>query len=106
MRYITAVAICLAGVAVACGSPEPGIGATRLACDHFRNASVEFSDGVLTNSEMRSKLQEVDRNARASHSPRVQNASRDLLRAFTQNDNTAVTVAVVEMQDACIAAGH
>jgi uncharacterized lipoprotein YajG len=75
---------------------------SSLACDHFRNVLGDAD--ILTSQELRVKLQEVESNANIA-TPAVQRSARDLLVAATAGDAEGVTRAVVELSDACSAAG-
>lgn len=78
---------------------------SSLACRHFRNIASDVSEGLLTDAELRSKLQEV-RDDSSIATPAVQDASTAMLRAATAGDGIALTNAVNRMGDACRAAGH
>lgn len=94
---------------VACGEPtseaETAQRGSRLACDHFRNVMADVRDGVLTPTELRGKLQEVEDNASIA-TTQVQVASTAMLRAATQDSEDEFVGAVSEMDQACTAAGH
>lgn len=96
-------------VLVACGEPaseeESAQRGSRLACDHFRNVMADVSDGVLTPTELRGKLQEVEDNASIA-TAEVQVASTAMLRAATQDSGDEFVGAVAEMDQACETAGH
>lgn len=73
------------------------------ACDHFRNVAAEAD--LLTNDELRDKLQEVyDNSAIATVS--VQSAARSMLSSITSGDLESFELAVTAMSGACSDAGH
>ena len=74
MRRLLAVVVL---VLAAC--TEPGSGATTAACDHFSNTMRDVQAGALTPVELRSKLQEVDSDARLAHDDDVRRASAEVL---------------------------
>lgn len=91
-------------------SPEPSPTPTdtthedsSLACDHFRNVASDASDGLLTDTELREKLKEVQGNAIIA-TQEVQGAAKAMLRAFTQR--TGEVRAIQAMDKACSKAGH
>lgn len=61
-------------------------------------------EGILTDTELRQKLVEVDDDA-AIATPEVQAAARKMLRAITQDERDTFMTSIVEMSDACKAAG-
>lgn len=77
---------------------------SSLACDHFRNMAADVSDGVLTDSEIREKLKEVDENASIA-TPEVQEAARGMLSAITAGDYKALGRETRRMDAACQDAG-
>jgi hypothetical protein len=78
---------------------------SSLACDHFRNIVDDVASGVLTNTEIRTKLKEVDDNASIA-TPQVQAAARAMLIGITQNDDESFAAGVRAMNSACSATGH
>lgn len=77
----------------------------ELACEHFRNIMGDVSDGVLTDSELREKLKEVDSDAYVADEADIVAASRDMLAAATTGGVSDLTVAVTDMDSACENAG-
>lgn len=95
---------------MACGSEpvseeERTLRESSLACNHFRNVMDDVNDGVLTSSELRGKLQEIEDNAIIA-TPEIQAASLEMLRAATQDEGPAFLTAASNMHQACEAAGH
>lgn len=78
---------------------------SSLACDHFRNVAGDVSAGILTDAELRSKLQEVNSNA-AIATPAVQAAATKMLRAATTGTIGELADAVEQMGSACRATGN
>lgn len=78
---------------------------SSLACDHFRNVMIDVQNGVLTDAEIREKLQEVEDNASIA-TDGVQQAAIGMLSAITQGDAGELTKAAGEMDAACAASGH
>jgi len=76
-----------------------------LACSHFRNIASDYSAGLLTESELRTKLQEVYENSVIAGSA-VRSAAKDMLAGSTAGDDTALADAVDRMGEACVAAGQ
>jgi hypothetical protein len=73
-----------------------------LACTHFRNVMADVDAGILTDVELRKKLQEVNDDARLSDVERVRVASVALLRAMTIGDPSGLPGARRDMTVACI----
>jgi hypothetical protein len=90
-----------------CGSSTPAAPTkadARLACDHYRNVLGDVSQGILTPSEIRSKMKQVNDDAIIAPAD-VQSAATGLLAAATQDDGTAFLGAIGTMSKACAAAG-
>lgn len=73
---------------------------SALACDHFRHVLDDASDGVLSDAELRTKLQEVEDDASIA-SPSVQAAARSLLAAVTSGTGEDISGAASALLDAC-----
>lgn len=78
---------------------------SRLACDHFRNIAADVNAGVLTESELREKLKEVESDSLIA-TPAVRSASIRMLSTITQGETDAFGQAVRDMDAACESAGH
>lgn len=76
-----------------------------LACDHYRDVIVDASKGILTDEELREKLQEVYDDASIGTS-RVRRAAQAMLRTVTLGDTNGLIRDANEMDKACSAAGH
>jgi len=99
MRRVAVVILMLALAACTEGDTA-GRSDSSLACDHFRNIAGDIADGVLTDSEIRSKLREVESNASIA-TPAIQSAARRMLAAATQGDTPGLTSAAQDMGAAC-----
>lgn len=85
----------------------PGSDASAsLACTHFRNVAADYSEGLLTVPELRTKLQEVHSDASVSTNPGIAEGARDMLAAITRQDLDAFNPAVRRFGDACRAVGE
>ena len=60
--------------------------AARAGCRHFNNILNDAKDGVLTDSEFRMKMKEVERDL--STIPRAREAAREILATVTQRRST------------------
>ena len=102
-------AVALGLTLAACGG-QAGTGgveveATRQACARFRSLAGDVAGGVLTPTEIRSRLKDIDDVAPVA-TPGVRVASRGMLAAVTQDDQAALDAAVRSMGQACDAAGR
>ena len=77
---------------------------SSLACDHFYNVSNDAANGLLTNKEIRSKLQEVHSNASIA-TPAVRAAAKEMLAAATAGNTNRLSSATTRMMQACESAG-
>lgn len=77
---------------------------SRAACEHWRNVLGDIQDGVLTDEEIRAKVQEVNADAQYSDAPGIADASRDLLAAAT-SDPSGFSDAAIAFSDACVDTG-
>lgn len=78
---------------------------STLACEHFRNIAYDASNGLLTPTELRTKLKQVYSNA-AIATPAVQLAAQRMVAASTSLNYTALGNAVEAMGSACTATGN
>jgi hypothetical protein len=58
----------------ACESDEPDA-RTTVTCEHFHNVAVDVSEGILSDTELRDKLKEIDSSARGSEDASVRTAA-------------------------------
>lgn len=77
---------------------------SSLACNHFRNIAGDVTKGVLTPTELRSKLKEVESNASIG-TPEVQHAATRMLSSSTAGGLPSPE-SITAMGDACKAAGY
>lgn len=88
------------------GSSKSADASAELACTHFRNSASDYSAGILTWSEMRTKLQQVNHDAQYSDVAPVRIAAKQLLAAWTQGaSDTVLSGDVIALGDACRNAG-
>lgn len=106
------VVLCVAGTLMACGDSGSSGSSKRtdagaeLACTHFRNSGSDYAAGILTYAEMRTKLQQVNNDARVADAVPVRTASERLLAAWTQGvGDTALASYVTALGNACTNAG-
>lgn len=78
---------------------------SSLACDHFHNVAADYADGILTPTELRTKLREINDNASIA-TPRIQAAATAMLREVTSGTDDSLADAVREMGAACAAVGN
>lgn len=102
LTLITAAAI---GLTACSAADSAGVSEAALACDHFRNIAGDASAGILTDSELREKLQEVYEGSVIAPDD-VRSAARELLAALTTGTSDEFATAVTEMGAACERAGH
>jgi len=86
-------------------SPTIADDGASLACSHFRNVMGDASKGLLTDAELRTKIQEVYDSAHVSANPGIASDAQAMLAAATANDGTAFTNAIAAFSDACVAVG-
>lgn len=92
---IAAVAV-VGWIAIA-GTQGDDAGADQ-ACEQFHTAAVDYSDGVLTDAELRERLQQVA--DRAAGSP-VEDEARAMLAEVTSGTSSSFDAAVEDMSGAC-----
>jgi Spy/CpxP family protein refolding chaperone len=103
----TTVLALLALSAAACGgtssSSSSGGGGYReakspMACGHWNNIKGDVSAGILTDSELRTKISEV-RDAATDST--VKSAATTLLAGITANSSTQITAGAKALNAAC-----
>lgn len=102
---IIAVAAAIGGASSSSTGSSGSSDKSSLACDHFRNVASDAAGGLLTPSELRSKLKQVYDNS-AIATPAVEGAARQMLAAATAADYDTLSTAVTAMGSACTMAGH
>jgi hypothetical protein len=80
-------------------------GATSLACSHFRDIASDMSKGILTDAEIRSKMQEVYDSASVAQAAGIPDGAQSLLAAATAGDPTGLAIAISAFSTACSNAG-
>jgi ribosomal protein S20 len=71
------------------------------ACVHFRNVYRDIADGVLSDAELRTKTQEVNKTASASEVPEIRTAARTLLSTVTTGTTDQAVAAMGNMLSEC-----
>ena len=90
------------------GPPSPEASAdagAELACTHFRDVLSDATAGILTDSELRTKLGEVYSNARISENPGIARDSQAMLAAATQGDSASLQGAATSFSLDCAGVG-
>jgi hypothetical protein len=86
-------------------SLSSGDSSTRVSCSHFRDITSDISKGILSDTEIRSKMQEVYDSASISSDPGIPGGGQALLSAATAGDSTALALAISAFSTACQNAG-
>ena len=73
----------------------------QLACGHFVNVMGDFSKGILSTAEMRTKIKEVYDNASVSLNKGIPDGATSMLAAVTADDGTAFLTASNAFMAAC-----
>lgn len=68
------------------------------ACLHYVNSVQDFNDGILTESEMRARMQEVLTEARGTT---AEAPARGIVAALTQGDTAALGTELANMNRVC-----
>jgi hypothetical protein len=102
-RTLTITALSLIALtAAACGtsssSSSSSAGKSTLACGHWMNIRGDVSAGVLTVSELRSKVSEVRDSATSSA---VESAATTLLSGITSSDKSDIAAGAKALNSAC-----
>jgi hypothetical protein len=82
------------------GDDGPDVSA-QIACAQYATLARYVRDGLLTQTEVRSELQDIDRRASASKARAVRDAARDAHAAFKANPDTDLQPAFARLTDAC-----
>jgi hypothetical protein len=86
-------------------SAQTADASAELACTHFRDVARDYSAGVLTLSEFRTKVQEVWKDAQYSDTPGIAGGARGLLADLTAGHYDHAAKMVTRLARACTAAG-
>lgn len=73
------------------------------ACSHFRNVAGDQTRGILTDSQLLAKMQEVADDAPPGP---IQRAADQAVRGLIDRDDDAAAAGVLALGKACTAAGH
>jgi hypothetical protein len=82
-------------------TPSSGNSSTDASCSHFRDIASDISKGILSDTEIRSKMQEVYDSASISLDPGIPDGAQALLAAATAGDPTALTTAISAFSTSC-----
>jgi hypothetical protein len=82
-------------------SGSGGDNSTRASCSHFRDIASDISKGILSDTEIRSKMQEVYDSASVSLDPGIPDGAQALLAAATAGDPTALATAISAFSTSC-----
>lgn len=96
----TGVLALLALTAAACGTSSSSSSANKsvMACGHWNNIKGDVSAGILTDSELRSKISEV---RSAATTPAVESAATELLSGITAHSTSRITSGAKALNTAC-----
>lgn len=84
-------------------SPSSYDASADLACTHFQNIVSDYTDGILTRDELRTKMVEVESDARNSDTPGVALAAKEVLAGLTARDYDRAAEGVTRLTRACLA---
>jgi len=79
-------------------SSSSGSNKSSMACTHFHNIVGDIKSGILTDSEIRTKISEVRDSA---VDPAVEKAATHLLAGVTQNSEAVTELGFAELVKAC-----
>lgn len=86
--------------------PPTSDASAELACVHWSNIRGDIDAGILTDGEIRAKLQEVHGRAKSSAVPGVASSAQRLLAAVTQRaDDSELLAAAGALTTACRGVG-
>jgi hypothetical protein len=98
---ITGLILAVTFTIVACGptsSSSSSSGKSVAACGHWANIRGDVSAGILTTSELRTKIAEVRSSA---STPAVESAATQLLAGITSGSKSEITNGVKVLNSAC-----
>jgi energy-converting hydrogenase Eha subunit E len=81
-------------------TPTADAGA-QLGCDHFRNVMSDVAAGLLTDSELRTKIKQVYESAYVSTNTGIAPAATVMLAAVTAGDTNGLNSAIKDFGTAC-----
>lgn len=86
------------GTSSSSSSASSGGKGSVMACGHWNNIKGDISDGILTDSEIRSKVSEVRDSATSSS---VKSAATSLLAGITSRSKSEITAGATALNAAC-----
>ena len=95
---IAVVSVLAFGCASTSGTAEQPASA---ACEQFHAVAVDWSDGVLTDDELRARIQRVETAAANGGDSAVASAAREMLSEVTSGTGAGLDGAVRTMSNAC-----
>lgn len=109
---LTIAALICAGIigmfmlAMSANTPEAQQSSSALfGCRNLREVANDYSAGVLTRPELRSRMLSVRKDSEFAP-PLVKSAADDAARAATAGDDAALAAAITSMNAACISYGQ
>lgn len=102
--WVGAVVVAAVGV-LGCENEERDSGAF-LACRTFRQIGRDYTDGLLTDSELLGPIREVQDDARISDIAAIRTAGRSLVDAATNGTEQQMVDAINQMGAACQNSGY
>ena len=87
-------------IAAACGtsSSSSSSSGSTMACAHWINIREDVREGILSDSELRTKVGEVRSSATT---PAVKEAATDLLAGITSHSKSGITAGYLALTSAC-----
>lgn len=107
MRGRKGAVVIAAAVLIAGCQGKPGDASARFACDEFREAATDYTDGILTKDELRAKIASASRDADLSEVRGLSEAGRAMLAELTAGRmGDEFDRAVRAFGDACRSIGY
>jgi len=108
LGVVVVIGLLLWGCSALVGGDDSGSGSAsasaNVACRHYRNVMSDLNAGLLTDAELRSKVQEVYDDANVADEQSIRTAARELLASATAGDPDRFNAARGRMGSACVAA--
>ena len=99
------VSVILALIAAACSPAGPVYTGGISACAEFRRITARAAQGILTDAEIKERLNKV-RTRGSTAEPAIRDASTRLLATITSGDGPGFSAASEDMIKACTEAGY
>lgn len=97
--FITATVALLVLSAAACGTASnSSSGKSLMACGHWNNIKGDVTAGILTDAELRAKVNEVRSSASSKD---VESAATELLAGITANSTSKIESGASRLNAAC-----